>query len=152
MHPALLVDEILQVILEICLDDGKASLCHIARSCKAWKDPALDRIWRRLPSAAPLLSLLPNCSENSEIAINGSVQNESLSVFHSYANRVKHIVHSRKVLGDPSSILGNLTYPLPNLESSRIEAKAVGDFQLSTSLSPRLRVLHLNVGFAKSGS
>jgi hypothetical protein len=62
MHPALLVDEILQLIFEINLDDEKSSLCRAARCCKAWKDPALDRIWRRLPSAVPLLSLLPGCS------------------------------------------------------------------------------------------
>lgn len=62
MHSALLIDEILQLIFEIVLDHGKPSLCCAARCCQAWKDPALDRIWRRLPSAVPLLSLLPGFS------------------------------------------------------------------------------------------
>ena len=62
MHSALLIDEILQLIFEIILDHGKPSLCCAARCCQAWKDPALDRIWRRLPSAVPLLSLLPGFS------------------------------------------------------------------------------------------
>jgi len=68
MHSALLIDEILQLIFEIILDDGKSSLCRAARCCQAWKDPALDCIWRRLPSAVPLLSLLPGfLMENDSI-------------------------------------------------------------------------------------
>lgn len=62
MHAALFIDEILQYVFEVVLDNGKSSLCCAARCCQAWKDPALDRIWRRLPSAVPLLSLLPGFS------------------------------------------------------------------------------------------
>ncbi|KAH0836717.1 hypothetical protein J3R83DRAFT_8446, partial [Lanmaoa asiatica] len=66
MHSALLIDEILQLIFEVILNDGKTPLCRAARCCQAWKDPALDRIWRRLPSAVPLLSLLPGFSMKNE--------------------------------------------------------------------------------------
>ncbi|KIJ20901.1 hypothetical protein PAXINDRAFT_6680 [Paxillus involutus ATCC 200175] len=153
MHPALLVDEILQLIFEINLDDEKSSLCRAARCCKAWKDPALDRIWRRLPSAVPLLSLLPGCSvEKGTIHLNHSVPAEKCGVFRSYAVRVKHVVHHHSVLGDPSSLPAHLSYPLDNLETSRIESRAVGDVLLHISLSSRLRALTLHVGYTKSDS
>lgn len=71
MHSALLIDEILQLIFEDILDDGKSSLCCTARCCQAWKDPALDRIWRRLPSAVPLLSLLPGFSMENDNIVRG---------------------------------------------------------------------------------
>lgn len=66
MHSALLIDEILQLIFEVALNDGKPSLCCAARCCQAWKDPALDCIWRQLPSAVPLLSLLPGFSMQND--------------------------------------------------------------------------------------
>lgn len=63
MHAALLVDEILEVILEQCEDWGiqeyRWNLSQLARCCKAWKDPALDRLWGRLDGIQPLLHLLP---------------------------------------------------------------------------------------------
>ncbi|KAF8845099.1 hypothetical protein BDN67DRAFT_1007467 [Paxillus ammoniavirescens] len=152
MHPALLVDEILQLIFEINLDDEKSSLCRAARCCKAWKDPALDRIWRRLPSAVPLLSLLPGCSiEKGTIHLN-HLPAEKCRVFRSYAVRVKHIVHHHSVLGAPPSLPAHLSYPLDNLETSRIESRAVGDVLLHMSLSSRLRALTLHVGYTKSDS
>lgn len=153
MHPALLIDEILDLIFEITLDYGKSSLCRAARCCKAWKDPALDRIWRRLPSAVPLLSLLPGCSvEKSGIHLNHSIQDETFTGFRSYAIRVKHIVHRHQVLGDLLSFPAHLWYALDNLETSRIESRAMGNALLRMSLSPRLRVLTLHVGYAVSDS
>jgi len=55
MHPVLLIDEILRHIFIFC---SRASLVSAAQSCKAWKDPALDSVWYRLPSIEPLLFLL----------------------------------------------------------------------------------------------
>lgn len=68
MHCALLIDEILQDILKICSawteQEYRSSLCQIARCCKAWSDPALDRLWARLDSVTPLLRLLPEVSDH----------------------------------------------------------------------------------------
>ncbi|KAF9240663.1 hypothetical protein BU15DRAFT_45622 [Melanogaster broomeanus] len=144
MHPALLVDEILELIFELTLDHGKSSLCRAARCCKAWKDPALDRIWRRLPSAVPLLSLLPGCSiEESGITFAG---------FRSYAIRVKHIVHRQPVLGDLLTFPAHVWYALDNLETSRIRSRAIGNVLPRFSLSPRLRALTLHAGYVTSDS
>ncbi|KAF9223987.1 hypothetical protein BS17DRAFT_766663 [Gyrodon lividus] len=153
MHSALLIDEILELIFDINLDDGKSTLCRAARCCKAWKDPALDRIWRRLPSAVPLLSLLPGHSIKKDgIHLDQSTQDANFAVFRSYAIRVKHIVHRHQVQGDLLSLPAHLSFPLDNLETSRIENRAIGDVLLRMSLSPRLRVLTLHVGYAKSDS
>lgn len=62
MHPALLIDEVLEAILEKCSEwdrkEYKWTLSQVARSCNAWKDPALDRLWGKLDSEEPLVPLL----------------------------------------------------------------------------------------------
>lgn len=64
MHPALLIDELLRQIL-LFVDDDRKSLLASARTCKAWKDPALDYIWAHLASFGPLLLLLPGVSSQN---------------------------------------------------------------------------------------
>lgn len=59
MHQVLLIDEILQQVLELCSECGLDTLSQVARCCKAWKDPALDKLWRRLSSVTQLLQLVP---------------------------------------------------------------------------------------------
>jgi len=39
---------------------GRHNLLHVALTCKAFLEPALDRIWRRLDSLFPLLKILPS--------------------------------------------------------------------------------------------
>lgn len=61
MHSVLLIDEILRNIFSLCLyhDRPRHDLVSASRSCKSWKDPALDLVWDRLTSFEPLLLLLP---------------------------------------------------------------------------------------------
>lgn len=61
MHSVLLIDEILRNIFNLCLyhDRHRHTLVSASRSCKSWKDPALDLVWARLTSFKPLLLLLP---------------------------------------------------------------------------------------------
>lgn len=49
-------------LLEFIMDspNGRRSLARLARTCKAFKDPALNMLWRDLDSLVPLLSLFPN--------------------------------------------------------------------------------------------
>jgi hypothetical protein len=63
MHQALHIDEIIRAIFDVCDEDGHSSLGRSARCCRAWKDPALDNLWRRLPCAAPLFRLIPGVLE-----------------------------------------------------------------------------------------
>lgn len=62
MHPVFLIDEILRRIFYFCSEYDQHSLVCSARTCKAWKDPALDLVWNRLFSLSPLLLLLPGIS------------------------------------------------------------------------------------------
>ena len=63
MHQALRIDEIIRDIFNVCDGDGYSTLGRLARCCRTWKDPALDDLWRHLPSAAPLFRLIPEVLE-----------------------------------------------------------------------------------------
>jgi len=77
-------------------------------------------------------------------------QDTAPTAFHSYAVRVKHIVHCHRVLVDLKSIPMHLFHRLSNLESARIESRASGEVALRMSLAVRLRALALQVGYTKS--
>ena len=59
MHRALFIDELLREIFSIISEDSSEPLAALARSCKAWTDPALDFVWMRLTSVVPLLHVIP---------------------------------------------------------------------------------------------
>lgn len=71
MHSALIIDEVLEAMLEHCADwsgaDYRWTLCQLARCCKAWKDPALDRLWKRLDAVEPLNRL--GCTSETEVRV-----------------------------------------------------------------------------------
>lgn len=58
MQPALLIDEILREIFQFSSEYGSGTLSTLARSCRAWREPALDHLWMRLSSPVPLLQLI----------------------------------------------------------------------------------------------
>lgn len=63
MHPAILRDaDATNKLFEAILDTpgGRRSLSRLARTCKAFKEPVLDILWRDLDSLAPLIGLFPN--------------------------------------------------------------------------------------------
>lgn len=43
----------------VIIDLSRRNLLHIAQTCKAFLEPALDRLWRSLDSLFPLLKILP---------------------------------------------------------------------------------------------
>ena len=69
MYSALCIDEVLQLIFDFCGDlsdhEPKWTYSQLARCCKTWTDPALDRLWRRMGGLKPLLALLPRSDEVS---------------------------------------------------------------------------------------
>ncbi|EGN96832.1 hypothetical protein SERLA73DRAFT_185017, partial [Serpula lacrymans var. lacrymans S7.3] len=162
MHRALFIDEILQEIFDICSEDGKGgkvTLTYLARCCKTWKDPALDRLWKVLPSVAPLLSLATVIHVSHEIAPSAEVASESsdMVIFHSYAKRVKSITHRQRInTTSPSSRLILQTeddiHLLPNLTSARISMSGWGEIQTRLSVSRHLRNLQLDLGFKSKAS
>ena len=63
MTPIILRDadataKLLEFILET--PNGKRSLGRLARTCKAFREPVLNVLWRDLDSFVPLLALFPN--------------------------------------------------------------------------------------------
>lgn len=63
MVPSILSNpEVTAKVLEYILDtpNGRRSLSRLARTCKAFKEPALNLLWRDLDSFLPLISLFPS--------------------------------------------------------------------------------------------
>lgn len=63
MAPAILRDaQATNRLLECILESpgGRRALARLARTCKAFRDPVLDVLWRDLDSFVPLLTLFPN--------------------------------------------------------------------------------------------
>jgi hypothetical protein len=59
-HAALCIPEILALVLDnLNSVEDKSALAHSAQCCKAFLNPALDILWRDLPSVRPLQNLLP---------------------------------------------------------------------------------------------
>lgn len=67
MHSILFIDEILREIFQWCAISGGSDLPRAARTCQAWKDPALDALYNHLSLLKPLLSLLPDFPEGDEV-------------------------------------------------------------------------------------
>lgn len=55
---ALYIAEILEMILDQLRND-KCTISHLAFTCKAIAEPALDRLWALNDSLEPFISLLP---------------------------------------------------------------------------------------------
>jgi hypothetical protein len=175
MHPVLLIDEILRIVLDnIDSDSNRSSALktfyRIATVCRAWKDPALDYLWESLASVDPLLALLPNhVSEHprylsgmsddamlQDALMHGPVPSDALSLFHAYASRVRNVGQNSCSLPklcpcfvDATSSANTL---LPSLRSVRLVLKdaASQQFPLTLYLSRNLQNISVDVGFRSS--
>lgn len=76
MHRVLLIDEILRGVFEHIDGDVdvdrqpvRYTFASLARVCQAWRDPALDFLWRFQHSTDPLFSLIPGAvlKENTTV-------------------------------------------------------------------------------------
>lgn len=74
MYPALLVDEIIQVIFDsldrsLTVEELQRTYALLARCCKAWKDLALDRLWITVRGMEPVLTVLRTCEELNMVSV-----------------------------------------------------------------------------------
>lgn len=178
MHSVLLIDEILRHIFYLCLyhDRHRHTLVSASRSCKSWRDPALDLVWDRLTSFEPLLLLLPGVlvidgeyvclnllpiDKSSLIylqSLSRTIYPEDLVVFRSYARRVKHVSYRRKFKVHPtiSRIFDHFLIlnanALPNLASVHIYFPRCDGFFLPVHISHSLRMLDFDLGFKAENS
>ncbi|KAJ6515048.1 hypothetical protein C8R47DRAFT_1032707 [Mycena vitilis] len=151
MHKVLLLDDVLRQILDLC----PTALPAVARTCRAWKDPALDGIWCHVGSLAPLLNLIPGLTRADgiyDVDLNG---HPDLRVFNSYAARIKHITQRHNTRLSPAllSMLCTAGTPILNrLTSTRLSSTDVDCVPAALSLSPSLRQLDLDFGFKRRAS
>ncbi|KAI0773305.1 hypothetical protein BD413DRAFT_541025 [Trametes elegans] len=143
MHCALLIDEVLQLIFDYCTalpaKEARWTLCQLARCCKAWKDPALDRLWLRMDGAGPLLNLL-TFTEDEELQPSGIPP-----LFWTYSKRVKEASFqaARQIPSvSPPTVL------MPRLEAISLSFRGC-TVPEPWILSPRLKRVNVNIGFAR---
>ncbi|KAG0693303.1 hypothetical protein DFH29DRAFT_964674 [Suillus ampliporus] len=117
MHRALHIPEILHLISGHT--DG-ASLPALALTCRAFQGPALDALWRHLPSIEPFIRCLPKdlwgFNLQGELILLKPIDAEAWATFRKYASRVRSIAQSE----DPFPIIKHLrilmlSYPYPSL-------------------------------------
>ncbi|KAI0033925.1 hypothetical protein K488DRAFT_84473 [Vararia minispora EC-137] len=166
MHRVLLIDEILRAIFVQVGDENeikntsRRAFARLATVCHAWKDPALDFLWARLPSTDPLVALLPTAKyHDGAYAFVAEPSPEDLATLGSYASRVRSIHHN----GQPSSkflshnlahitIHGGLLFPALTTLSLHMADPARRALAPTLYLSTRLRSLSLDVGFVRRGA
>ncbi|KAF8452840.1 hypothetical protein L210DRAFT_3755795 [Boletus edulis BED1] len=88
MHHALEIQEIVFYIFGHCDQPSAGSaadLAALARTCRTFKDPALDVLWEKLPDLSPLARCLP---EASCLSFSGEIE---WDILRSYARRVRRL-------------------------------------------------------------
>ncbi|KAG6381569.1 hypothetical protein JVT61DRAFT_162 [Boletus reticuloceps] len=172
MHNALLISEVLGCIVDHLVEDtarhsvgrpgdtdetGRQALAVLARTCRAFSEPALDGVWRRLHSLKPfLLCFRPTKAPESldddiDIAVDAPgpllpFNEEEWNIVLRYASRVQELTLeydelSIKIL---QSLWFRTTVLLPNLRSLHwiyVDRTSVAPIRLL--LNPSL--VHLDV-------
>ncbi|OJA19613.1 hypothetical protein AZE42_03868 [Rhizopogon vesiculosus] len=128
MHQALYIAEIVH---EISRHTGTISLPRLASTCRALQVPALDALWRDLPSVTPFIHCLPTHLWNSSPQEEGEPMDpfqaeafapaepanlEAWTTFRKYTSRVHSITQSQNVTPLVIEQLGLLilSYPFPS--------------------------------------
>ncbi|KAI0738523.1 hypothetical protein C8Q80DRAFT_1205911 [Daedaleopsis nitida] len=145
MHAALLIDEVLQLVFDFCEHsetEPQWMFTQLARCCRAWKDPALDRLWARLNGVEPLLALLPKSYEKTFCRVPSER-------FLANAARVRQITHSKDNLS--AAIFRDLSPVLPRLETVALSFHGcMVPWKWTTST--RLKTVSIKVGFSLSSN
>lgn len=163
MHPALFVDEILRPIFHQCLDedtspeDYRWQLYQLARTCRAFTDPALDLLWTRLPSIKPIMALVPG-TYNAEgvYCLEREMTESEQAKFMMYAQRVKYLAqHQHFPLHGSISALAPFCVPntrvllLPNLIETQLSSSGFTNSSSCLALSPKLQTLRIRLSQSK---
>ncbi|KAF8123021.1 hypothetical protein EV363DRAFT_1229779 [Boletus edulis] len=95
MHPALQIQELLLNIFGH-YSEATADLAALARTCRAFKDPALDVLWEVLHSLCPLVRCLPEACHrlpagNMCYAFHRSLRQNEWDILRSYTRRIRSI-------------------------------------------------------------
>ncbi|KAF8125921.1 hypothetical protein EV363DRAFT_1349106 [Boletus edulis] len=98
MHPALQIQEILLNIFGHCFPpsgwEATTDLAALARTCHAFKDPALDVLWEELFDLSPLARCLPEaCYQESTkcYSLHRKLTQSEWDILQSYTRRIRSI-------------------------------------------------------------
>ncbi|KAG8944271.1 hypothetical protein FRC04_002067 [Tulasnella sp. 424] len=71
----------------------RKDIVSAARVCRAWSEPALDQIWRNLPSIIPLFSLISPmvCRTGYEWDFEDDIQDADCSRYAFYFHRIRNV-------------------------------------------------------------
>ncbi|KAF8452560.1 hypothetical protein L210DRAFT_3383300 [Boletus edulis BED1] len=132
MHHALEIQEILLNIFGHCYwlvdTTGRPELASLARTCRAFKEPALDILWEEFYDLSPLTRCLPEASHqlspnNPKRSFRRPLTQIEWDILQSYTRRIRRLLHFRPGLDEKSiRILSNppTIKPLfPNLRQLR---------------------------------
>ncbi|KAI0095121.1 hypothetical protein BDY19DRAFT_880298 [Irpex rosettiformis] len=129
MTPIILRDaDATNKLLECILESpgGRKTLARLSRTCKAFKEPALDMLWRDLDSFVPLVSVFPNIlmkrSRKPSMGLAKEPEADQWEKVLGYAERVRSITYVQafnNVSPDIFPILAACPreYLLPNLKA-----------------------------------
>lgn len=103
-HSVFRIDEVLSIIFQSVYDftlerwyyednpGGATDLAVLARTCKAFKDPALDRLWYQQPGLISLLHLVPDAiqkhKKNNKKRYPGTIMVCSCYLYHIGTSRM----------------------------------------------------------------
>ncbi|KAJ7926032.1 hypothetical protein B0H13DRAFT_2314132 [Mycena leptocephala] len=120
--------EATQKILEAILDstNGRRALSRLARTCRAWLDPALNVLWRELDSLAPVIGLFPphllKKTRKPGLGLTAPPQEKDWEKILKYGGRILKITYDEISNNVSTSIFPIFeefrpkTYILPNLQ------------------------------------
>ncbi|KAF8973596.1 hypothetical protein BDZ97DRAFT_1775888 [Flammula alnicola] len=129
MFPIILRDpEATTKLLEAILDspNGRRSLSRLARTCRAFADPALDVLWRELDSIIPIIGLFPGHllkkTRKPGMGLSRLPKDDDWKAIIKYSERIQRIAYDESANNIAPSIFSILeecrptTYILPRLQ------------------------------------
>ncbi|KAG2074692.1 hypothetical protein BDR04DRAFT_1071132 [Suillus decipiens] len=164
MHPALIN---LEVICTISSYTQRRSLPALASTCRAFKHPALNALWRDLQSVEPLVKCLPSdlfsINDQGRMVLQKPIDSRLWSTLFEYSSRVHSITVSQKSI--PSAVIEPLSMLLlsspspsaswfPNLQKLTWDADGTNTFApfLRMALVPSMLVLHVEISSASESN
>ncbi|KAI0756766.1 hypothetical protein C8Q80DRAFT_1091762 [Daedaleopsis nitida] len=160
MLPVILRDaDVTQKLLETILDTpgGRRSVSRLARTCKAFKEPALNVLWRDLDSLTPLLGLFPSTllkrARRPGLGLTKAPERDDWARVLAYAARVKSVAYVEMSGNIAPSILPMLEenrpvpYILPNLTSLTWKVETAPNLERCRMfMGPHVEAVVLEVG------
>ncbi|KAF8547431.1 hypothetical protein OG21DRAFT_1607411 [Imleria badia] len=150
MHKVLQIQEILQNIFSHCWW-SPTSLAALATTCRTFKEPAPDVLWRKLDDPSPLANCLPEASHHSQADLECYSFSRSLTliewgILRSYTRRIRSLSDESWHTLDWGSVRSFLNPPTTEPLFPNLCVLHAGGFNIQHLLSmpfPSLVVLHV---------